>query len=245
MTVTSNRDGAVCTTKGTSATMACTVASLSLGTHIITARATDPFGGTSTDTVTITAVNTAPTATITYPADGSSYYTSQSINLRGYGFDPEEVISGSALGWKSNISGSLGTGSDIWVSLPAGTHTITLTATDSKGATGTDSIMLTVEVGTGYPTAEILLPANNSAYSAGTTVYFLGKGTDPEDGNLTGPSLVWMDSIDGFIGNGTSPSKALSGSACGITSHDVSLTVTDSTSRSNTHTIRILIGTIC
>ena len=245
MTVSSNRDGQLCTTSGTSATMACSVNALSLGTHVITARATDPFGGTSTDTVTITATNTAPIATITYPATGSAYYTSQDINLRGYGFDPEEVIPGSKLVWTSNISGSLGTGGDFWLKLPAGTHTITLSATDSKGATGTDSITVTVTVGTGYPTAQILLPATGTAFPSGTTVYFLGKGTDPEDGNLTGPSLVWMDSLDGFIGNGISPSKVLSGGVCGITPHDVTLTVTDSTSRSSSHTIQILIGTIC
>ena len=245
LTVSSNRDGRLCTDSGTYDKMGCAGTGLSIGTHVITMRATDPFGGTATDTVTISVVNTAPTATIRHPGDGSTFYTSQKINLRGYGFDSEDAIVGSNLVWTSNISGSLGTGSDRWVSLAAGTHTVTLTVTDSKGATGTDAITLTVKVGAGYPTAQILAPATNSVYAPGTSVNFSGKGTDPEDGNLTGPSLVWMDSVDGFIGNGVAPAKALSGSACTMTLHDVTLTVTDSTSRTSTHTIRVSIGTIC
>ena len=245
LTVSSNRDGVLCTDSGTAASMGCAATSLSTGAHVITAEATDSFGATATDTVSVTVVNTAPIATITHPADGTGYYTSQSINLRGYGFDPEEVIHGSTLQWHSSIDGALGTGDDIWVSLAAGTHTITLTATDSKGATGTDTITLPVTVGIGYPTAKILLPATGTSFPSGTTVFFLGQGTDPEDGNLTGASLVWTDSIDGSIGTGISPSAVLSGSTCGITAHDVTLTVTDSTARTHAHTIQILIGTIC
>jgi hypothetical protein len=245
LTVSSNRDGVLCTDSGTGTSMGCAGTSLSLGAHVITAQATDPFGATGKDTVSITVVNTKPTATITHPADGTAYYTSQSINLRGYGFDPEEVIAGSTLKWKSNIDGNLGTGDDIWVKLGAGTHTITLTATDSKGATGTDTITLPVTVGTGYPTAKILLPATGTNFPSGTTVYFLGQGTDPEDGDLTGASLVWTDSLDGFIGTGITPSAVLSGSTCGITAHDVTLTVTDSTGRTHSHTIEVRIGTIC
>ena len=245
MTVTSDINGVLCTTTGTGTTMGCSATGLSLGVHVITAKATDPFGGTSSDTVKIVVTNSPPSATITHPGDGSSYYTSQSINLRGYGFDVDQVIPGSTLKWTSSISGDLGTGSDIWVTLPAGTHTVTLSATDVWGATGTDSVTLSVVVGTGYPTAQILSPVSDTAFPSGTSVQFQGKGTDPEDGNLTGSSLVWIDSVDGFIGNGTSPSKVLSGGVCGITPHDVTLTATDSTSRSSSHTIRILIGTIC
>ena len=54
------------------------------------------------------------------------------------------VLSGSSLVWNSSVDGLLGNGNSISVQLSPGTHTISLTATDSDGATGIKGINIIV-----------------------------------------------------------------------------------------------------
>lgn len=101
-------------------------------------------GGNGDGTTTPPEVNTPPTATITSPTDGSSYTQSDAISFSGTGADAEDgALTGSSLVWTSSIDGQIGTGGSFQRSdLSAGTHTITLTATDSEGATGSDSVSI-------------------------------------------------------------------------------------------------------
>ena len=70
-----------------------------------------------------------------------------------------------------------------------GTFIAVLTVADSKGATGTAQV--TITAGNSKPTATILSPADGSKFTVGNTIVFQGRGTDPEQGTLTGASLVW------------------------------------------------------
>lgn len=89
--------------------------------------------------------NQRPTASISAPSSGSSYTEGATITLRRSATDPEDgTLSGSSLVWTSG-GDRLGTGATLsTASLSAGTHTLNLTATDSKGATSTATITLTV-----------------------------------------------------------------------------------------------------
>jgi hypothetical protein len=213
---------------------------------VITAEATDPFGATRIDSVTITVANTPPTAKITFPPTGSNYYTSQNVNLRGSAFDPDESIPEANLSWNSSISGFLGTGSNLLVSLSAGLHTIALTATDSLGETGQATITVNVQACTGYPTAQILSPANNTVVGLGKTVSFQGRGTDPEDGQLTGSSLQWISDVDGPLGTGESLSSiVLSGKKCQPILHTITLEVTDKDLHKAIDSIVVVVLDLC
>ncbi len=64
-----------------------------------------------------------------------------------FGTDAEDgTLSGASLVWTSSLDAQIGTGTSFTAStLSVGSHTITLTATDSEGATGTASIQITVQ----------------------------------------------------------------------------------------------------
>ena len=234
---TSSRDGQI----GTGASLAKTT--LTVGTHTITLTATDSKGaiGAATRTITVTApANQAPTAAITAPTNGASVVQGASVSFAGTGTDPETgALSGAALVWASSRDGQLGTGASFaTTALSVGTHTITLTAKDPQGATGTATRTLTVTAPVNQPpTASITAPATGTSVTQGTSITFTGTGTDPDDGTLTGTSLVWASSRDGQLGTGTS----LSTTTLSLGTHAVTLTATDSKGATSTTTTSVTV----
>jgi hypothetical protein len=89
----------------------------------------------------------APTALILLPGETITIRQGQTLLLSGYGHDPEDgLLSGASLTWSSDLSGPLGSGKRLTVpGLPAGTHTLTLTAGDSDGNLTTATVTVTVE----------------------------------------------------------------------------------------------------
>ena len=153
-----------------------------------------------------TPLNTSPIATISSPSEGSTYTLGDTITFTGTGEDAEDgTLSGTSLVWTSSLYGEIGTGTSFTLDdLSVGAHTITLTATDSEGTTGTSSIGITVNpVGNTLPTATIISPLDGSIYTYGDMVTFAGFGDDAEDGTLIGNSLVWSSSIDAQVGTGS------------------------------------------
>ena len=187
--------------------------------------------------------NTAPTASITSPSDGSIFLTTDVITFNGSGDDAEDgPLTGASLVWTSSVDAEIGTGGSFTASLSAGSHTITLTATDSDGATGIDSVNITVNTPppppNTAPTASIASPSDGSIFLTSDVITFDGSGDDAEDGALTGASLVWTSDLDAEIGTGGSFTASLSAG-----SHTITLTATDSDEATGIDSVSITVNT--
>lgn len=85
--------------------------------------------------------NRPPVATITSPANGASI--AGPASFAGSCQDPEQGDVTTSARWRSSRDGDIGTGGTFSRSLTPGTHTITLTCTDTPGLTGSTSITVT------------------------------------------------------------------------------------------------------
>ncbi len=88
--------------------------------------------------------NTNPIVTIKDPANGYVTTAGEPILFNGISTDKEDGEASEYI-WSSNIDGEIGKGSAISINiLSPGTHTITMTGRDSRGATGTETIIVTI-----------------------------------------------------------------------------------------------------
>jgi hypothetical protein len=221
-----------------------------LGNHVITARATDAFGATSSATRNFQSTNQPPVPDISQPVTNGTYFSHQLVTLEAFILDPEEhPFPQNGVVWSSNVDGFLGTGWSRDVLLSAGPHVITVRATDGQGATGQDSVNITVQPSNGLPSVQILQPGPGLSVTPGTQITLRGSATDPEDGTLTGSSLVWFSDRDGQLGTGQQINVVLSGPAtpCNpeIVTHTITLRATDSNGHVVSVTLRISVGQVC
>ncbi|HOX27778.1 MAG TPA: PKD domain-containing protein [bacterium] len=208
--------------------------------------ASQPVSITATGQATLTFLlspdgNAPPNASIQIPADGATFNQGTTITFTGAAADCEDGMLATGFKWTSDINGTIGTGATIRTSeLSPGIHTITLTATDSGLLADTASIKITVAPNTSNnpPTATIVSPANGLEFSNGATINFLGAGTDPENGILTGASLVWY-SDDVQIGTGTN--FQLTTLAPGT--HVIKLVATDNWGLTGTASVTVKVST--
>ena len=98
----------------------------------------------------------APLATIIQPATGAAFAAGRPVYLEAQAIDAEDgMLEGAAFSWTSDRDGPLGAGPGLTLyDLSEGTHLITVTAADSSGRSGQDSISIVIGP-TNLPSAEI------------------------------------------------------------------------------------------
>lgn len=225
-----------------------TTSALSVGTHQIRATVTDSAGGTRvTAPVTVTVVLHPPTVKISQPSEGASFGSDQTVTYRGSAFDPADGDIGSSAVW--SVDGTpVGTGATTFLyRIPTeGAHAVTLSATDSGGASASASIKVNVGPPTGKPTVRITSPENGQGFSPGEVITFSAVAEGLEGATVPNSGYSWSDDKDGFLGTGQTVMHTLSGFECGgIETHHVTVTATDTFSRKASDTIEVFDGQIC
>lgn len=133
------------------------------------------------------------------------------------GGDATATTSSSAEGSASGTSGTSDT--------PGSTGPAPGTDTSADGSTsaGTSGTSEDSSTNGAAPVAQVNHPGDGEMRPAGVVIPFIGEATDLEDGLLTGASLVWVDSVEGEIGQGESFDIVLPT----LGQHTITLTATD------------------
>ena len=101
--------------------------------------------------------NHAPDVSIRTPVSGDVFAEDQGFVVEAVAYDMEDgLVPSSHISWRSSIDGSLGAGRYLVLSaadLTAGSHTITVTATDASGLSASDSVNIAVSLRNALPVA--------------------------------------------------------------------------------------------
>ena len=124
--------------------VALSVSSLTVGTHTVSLSVTDEVGALCVDDI-VFVVGRPPAVAIASPADGSVVNAGVVVTFLGTASDPDEPETALSVEWSSDIDGVIASGSPdssgltlaTTGDLAIGTHTVTLTATDSLGLVST------------------------------------------------------------------------------------------------------------
>src|SRR5439155_1729722 len=175
---------------------------LSEGAHTLVASVTDSDGAAASATARLTVTPTAPDLTIAAPADGTTVFVGTSVAFSGTATDATDGDLSAALRWLSDRDGQIGAGPAFsTASLSTGTHTITATAADSGGLTGSAARRVVVRPPNVPPVVRVVAPAAAGTFLAGRPVLLAAAAADAEDGDLS--SVVgWTSSRDGALGTG-------------------------------------------
>lgn len=186
---------------------------------IISGTGTNPNGLREAFLVELDAVANAPPtagAGVDQSLSDNDATGSESITIVGSASDPDGTVDSYEWSDGTNI---LGTSPALTTNLSVGVHTLTLTATDNEGATGSDSVVITVVANQG-PTANAGqdLSVVDSDNSGSEVVTVNGSGTD-SDGSIL--SYEWKEGTTP-LGNTATVTPDLS-----VGTHTLTLTVMD------------------
>lgn len=112
---------------------------------VIRVAASDGINTTVADVVDLQILHDKlPRAGVLTPMDGLKFSKESNVVFSGTGFDPEDgVLPDSSFAWSSSLDGAMATGQVLnWSDLSVGTHTITLTVTDSASQQDSASVVV-------------------------------------------------------------------------------------------------------
>ena len=129
-------------------------------------------------------------------------------------------------GTDDGASGTNGSAGSSGTSEPPGSTgptPVTDTGVDDSTSVGPTDTSEDTSTNGAAPTAQINHPGDGDQRPAGVVIPVIGEASDPEDGVLTGASLVWTDSLEGEIGQGEMFDTML----LTLGEHTITLTATD------------------
>ncbi len=195
-------------------------ANVPAGVHSLTAKAWDNTGAATTSavrTITVSATNTAPTVSLSGPANNSTWVTPAAITVSANAKAPE---TNDTVARVEFYAGTMLIGTDTtspysisWASPPAGVHTLTARAYDGQGGVTTSAARtVTVNAENLPPTVSLSAPANNSTYVAPASITVSASAKAPETNDTvakvefyTGATLIGTDTTSPYSISWASP----------------------------------------
>lgn len=196
---------------------------LAPGSHVLTVVVSDPGGNECTAEVAVE-VQGAPGVQLTSPLDGS-FVPEGELSFTGLVGDLEDPAESLIIEWVDDVVGVLDTTSAAadgsvgftTTALEAGVHTVTLSATDSTGLTGSASVTFTVDDAPTMP--EIAIEPSAPTTIDDLVVTIVTPSTDAELSTMT---YTYEWSVNGVV-SGASTTDVLPADA---TTRDEVWTVT-------------------
>jgi hypothetical protein len=182
----------------------CTV-TLEAGSHDILLEVRDPTNASGNDNISLTVieppVNAPPEVTLIAPVDGIPYPGEEPIEFRGSVSDAEDDLAALRVWWESDVEGLLDIdvtvdgdgGFSSFITLPIGTHVVTLTGEDTAGAQDTESVVVeVVEVGeVNHAPSIASVEITPDPASANDTLDCAYTGFSDPDGDANASTLEW------------------------------------------------------
>lgn len=197
----SNKDGNIGTsTPSSDGTFFLGTSALSTNTHTIALEVTDDVGAVCTDAILVP-IGNGPLVVLDAPTTGDTYNQDQRITFSATVSDAEDAATQLTFTWDSDRDGrfssqganSSGVSTFTYDSLTPGTHTITVTATDTDGFSSLDRATISVN---GVPTAPTVVITPDPATSADNLLASVtSPSTDPEGDAITYRYAWYQDGI--------------------------------------------------
>ena len=200
-----------------------------VGTHSLTATATDNLGATTTSaaiSITVNAANVPPTVNFTEPGDGAIFTLPTTINLAATASDTDGSVAKVEFFSDGNKIGEATAApyTFAWSNAAAGPHSLIATATDSLEATTTSAaVSITVNAANVPPTVSLIEPGDGVVFNLPTTINLAASATDT-DGSV---AKVEFFSDGNKIGEATSAPYAFAWNSAAAGTHSLTATATD------------------
>ncbi|MEO5764288.1 MAG: Ig-like domain-containing protein, partial [Casimicrobiaceae bacterium] len=168
----------------TAAPYAVTWSNVAAGTYVLTARAIDDVGATTTSApvgVTVSA-NTPPNVVLTAPANGAGYAAPAVITLAASAGDADGYVTKVDFFQAATLLGTATSApyTMTWSAAPAGNHVLTARATDNLGATATSVPVAITVSANGIPAVALTAPVTGSTFFAPATIVLAATASDSD-----------------------------------------------------------------
>ena len=201
--------------------------STTVGQHTLTLQVTDDDGASATDTVVITVTQLPNTAPVVDAGADLSVDENEVLSISGSAVDSDGVII--SYQWKEDLTLLADSATFSHSFSQAGSHTLTLSATDDRGASATDTMVVTVHANEA-PSAEA---GADRASVIDESVRLTGVGSDTDGQIVTytwseGSVVLSQNSIFDYV-------------TSAVGTHTLSLTVVDDDGASATDTLDVIV----
>src|SRR5712692_3428069 len=190
-------DGTTLAGTATAAPFGVTLANVVAGVHMLTARATDNLGASTTSAAVSAQVDALPTVGITSPANNAVIATPATISVTANATDSDGTVAKVDFFDGATLVGTA-TAAPFGVTLAnvaAGAHTLTARATDNLGLSTTSAaVSIQVDV---PPAVSITAPVNNVVFTASADITVTATASDADG------TVAKVDFFDGATPVGT------------------------------------------